>query len=85
MDIGDIVYEKLTNICFFAETNLDDTFNQNSLNTHDYKTCRKDRNSTGGGIIAYVRSNLPIRHIETCKRPRVRSPRSAHSFVETWS
>ena len=61
MDIRDVLYQKLIDICFFAQTKLDDTFNQNSLNIPDYMAYSNDRNSSGGGIIGYVRSNLPTR------------------------
>ena len=60
-EISDILYDKLTDVCFFAETKLDSTFNINLFNIPNYKTFRNDRNSSGGGLIAYVRSSLPAR------------------------
>ena len=44
MEVGELVYDKLSDICFFAETKLDDTFNQRSFNVVDYKAFRNDRN-----------------------------------------
>ena len=32
IELGDILYDKLSDICFFAETKLDDTFNQQNFN-----------------------------------------------------
>ena len=61
MEVGELLYDKLSDICFFAETKLDDTFNQRSFNVVDYKAFRNDRNASGGGLMAYVRSNLPAR------------------------
>lgn len=61
MEAGELLYDKLTDICFFAETKLDDTFNQSSFNMTDYKAFRNDRTASGGGLIAYVCSNLPAR------------------------
>ena len=61
MELGELLYDKLSDICFFAETKLDDTFNQRSFNVADYKAFRNDRNGSGGGLMAYVRSNLPTR------------------------
>ena len=61
MELGEILYDKLSDICFFSETKLDDTFNQSSFDVPGYKAFRHDRNSSGGGLIAYVRSNLPAR------------------------
>ena len=47
---------------FFAETKLDATFIFNNLfNITRYKTFLNDRNSHGGGLIAYMRSSLPTR------------------------
>ena len=60
-EISDVLYDKLTDICFFAETKLDITFNDNLFNIPQYKSFLNDRNSSGGGLIAYVRSNLPAR------------------------
>ena len=31
IELGDILYDKLSDICFFAETKLDDTFNQQEV------------------------------------------------------
>ena len=58
MEIGEILYDKLADICFFGETKLDHTFNQLSLNVPEFKAFRNDRNGSGGGLIAYVRSNM---------------------------
>ena len=60
-ELIDVLYDKLTYICFFAETKLDITFNDNLFSIPQYNFFRNDRNSSGGGLIAYVRSNLPAR------------------------
>ena len=61
MELSDILYDRLSDICFYAETELDDSFNQHSFTVPGYKAFRNDRNCSGGGLIAYVRSNLPAR------------------------
>ena len=61
MELSDILYDRLSDICFFAETKLDDGFNQHSFTVPGYKAFRNDRNCSDGGLIAYVRSNLPAR------------------------
>ena len=69
IELGEIQYEKLTDICSFTETKLDDTFSQSSFDVPGYKAFRNDRNCSGGGLIAYVRSNLPARRrpdLELC-------------------
>ena len=45
MEVGELLYDKLSDISFFAETKLDDTFNQRSFNVADYKAFRNDRNA----------------------------------------
>ena len=53
---------RLTDICFFSETKLDDTFNQSSIDVFGYKAFRNlVGGGGGGGLIVYVRSNLPAR------------------------
>ena len=59
MEGGDILYDQLSDSCFFAKTKLDGTFNQNCFNMPDNKSFRNDRNAAGGGLLAYARSCLP--------------------------
>ena len=54
MEVGELLYDKFSDICIFAETKLDDTFNQLSFNVVDYMAFRNDRNASGGGLMAYV-------------------------------
>ena len=76
LEVGELLYDKLSDICFFAETKLDDTFNQRSFNVVDYKAFRNDRNASGGGLMAYVRSNLPAR-----RRPDLELQRPIETIV----
>ena len=61
MKVGEIVYDRLTDVCFLSETKLDDSFNQHSYNVPVYKSFRNDRNWSVGSIIVYVRSKLAAR------------------------
>ena len=36
MELGEILYDKLSDICFFSETKLDDAFNQSSFDVPGY-------------------------------------------------
>ena len=76
MEAGELLYDKLSDICFFAETKLDDAFNQRSFNVTDYKAFRNDRTASGGGLIAYVRSNRPAR-----RRPNLEFQQPLESIV----
>ena len=62
-DLKPILLEKLCDILIISETKLDDTFNDNLFNVNGYKMERKDRNAKGGGIMAFYRSDLPVRRI----------------------
>lgn len=56
-DLKPILQEKLV-----SETKLDDTFN-NLFVVNGYKMERKDRNAKGRGLMAFYRSDLPLRCI----------------------
>ena len=46
-----------------AETKLDDTFPNAQFHIDGYRLFRKDRNQHGGGLLAYVRADIPCRQI----------------------
>ena len=48
MELGEILYDKLSDICFFSETKLDDTFNQFSFDVPDYKAGMTETLQAGG-------------------------------------
>ena len=49
-----------------SETKLDDTFPTSQFLMQGYSTpFRKDRTSKGGGILLYVRENIPCKIIKT--------------------
>ena len=60
-DVSDIFTGKLVDILFVSETKLDSSFTQAQFDAPGYRSFRKDLSGHGGGIIAYVRSDLPSR------------------------
>ncbi|XP_060580125.1 uncharacterized protein LOC132736928 [Ruditapes philippinarum] len=50
---------KNIDILGLQETFLSDKFSNNEINLHNYQLFRRDRESNGGGIALYVKSNLP--------------------------
>ena len=44
-----------------AETKLDDSFSNNLFTAEGYKMERRDRNAHGGGIMTFVRADLPFK------------------------
>ena len=47
-----------------AETKLDQTFPDAQFTIENYRIFRKDRNQYGGGLITYIRSDIPCRRIK---------------------
>ncbi|XP_069140974.1 uncharacterized protein [Argopecten irradians] len=60
-EICSILYEGLCDILFIGESKLDDTFRQSCFDVPGYRCFRRDRNAHGGGLMAYVRADLPSR------------------------
>ena len=59
--LQDILYEKLADILVISETKLDASFPNAQFHVEGYKLYRKDRDSNGGGVIIYIRSDLTSR------------------------
>ncbi|KAK2153895.1 hypothetical protein NP493_2247g00007 [Ridgeia piscesae] len=51
----------LVDILFITETKLDPSFSIAQFDVPNYRSFRKDRTGRGGGILTYVRSDLPTR------------------------
>ena len=60
-EISELLTQSLLDILFISEIKLDISFPNIQFNVPGFKCHRADRNSRGGGIIAYVRNNLPHR------------------------
>ncbi|XP_014680333.1 PREDICTED: uncharacterized protein LOC106820323 [Priapulus caudatus] len=60
----DILYQKLVDIFIIGESKLDDSFSDATLNVDGYRLFRNDRNSRGGGIMAYVSCDIPSRRLK---------------------
>ena len=46
---------------FISETKLDSTYRDNLFNVPGFKMERRDRNIHGGGLVSYIRSDIPVR------------------------
>ena len=60
-ELSDLFNRSLVDILFISETKLDQTFKQAPFEVTGFKSFRKDRSAHGGGILAYVRADLPCR------------------------
>ena len=65
IDIRDMLKTVPVDIPGIAETKLDDTFTNAQFNIDGYRLFRKDRNQHGGGLLVYVRADIPCRQIRT--------------------
>ena len=54
-----------TDICLISETNLDDSFPDQQFHVNGYKLFCKDRNKFGGGLILFVKENIPCKVLNT--------------------
>ncbi|KAL4227059.1 hypothetical protein ACF0H5_015033 [Mactra antiquata] len=61
MEIYDIFSNNLCDLFFISETKLDSSFRDSLYTAPGYKLERRDRNSFGGGIAAFIRADIPAR------------------------
>ena len=55
-------------ILIISETKIDESFTSNQFMIDGYSTpFREDRNSHGGGVLIYVREDIPFKRIKTDK------------------
>ena len=59
-EIKELLSDKIVDIFFVVESKLDATFNDNLFITEGYKLLRRDRDSKGGGILAYINTDFPV-------------------------
>ena len=60
-ELSDLFSSMLVDILFITETKLDPSFSLAQFDVPNYRSFRKDRTGRGGGILTYVRSDLPTR------------------------
>ena len=72
-DLSDLFSDRLVDILFISETKLDSTFIQAQFDAPGYNSFRKDRNCHGGGLLAYIRSDLPARRRPDLELSRIES------------
>ena len=60
-EIEYMVLQNTLDILFVSETKLDESFPKHQFNVTGFKSHRADRNSHGGGIMSYIRDDIPHR------------------------
>ena len=62
-NITDILHDDLVDFVSISETKLDDSFPMNQFAYDGFKLYRKDRTAFGGGLMTYVRADIPQRQL----------------------
>ena len=66
VDLRQVLYESELDIIAVSETKLSDEFPNPQFNTEGYYNpaqLRKDRTIHGGGLVVYVKTGIPIKHV----------------------
>ena len=71
-----MLYERLVDVLVIGETKLDDSFLDAQFKVDGYQLFRNDRNGDGGGVMAYVRSDIP------CRRRKETEPEQVEAVEE---
>ena len=72
-EVKEALFDKcIVDICTFAETKIDNSFPDSQFYAQNYCIYRRDRTARGGGLLTYVRSDVPSRRrkdleTETCE------------------
>ena len=73
-ELSDLFSSMVVDILFITETKLDPTFSLAQFDVPNYRSFRKDRTGRGGGgILTYVRSDLPTRQCPDLELQHVES------------
>ena len=62
-EIHDLLQNNYIDILVLSETKLNESFPDPQFAIPNYRLFRRDRNGHGGGLIAYIRSDIPCRRL----------------------
>jgi hypothetical protein len=68
-ELMEIFQDQLADIFVVSETKIDESFPDSQFAVKDYNLFRRDRTSRGGGLVVYVRSDLPCRRMKNLETP----------------
>ena len=58
-EIHELLNEKIVDLLFISETKLDTTYRDSLFEVSGYKLERRDRDINGGGLTAFIKSDIP--------------------------
>ncbi|XP_014673473.1 PREDICTED: uncharacterized protein LOC106813766 [Priapulus caudatus] len=62
--VTDVLYQKLVDVLAIGESKIDASFPDAQFCVEGYRLYRRDRTTTGGGVMVYVRADIPSRRIK---------------------
>lgn len=62
-EIHEMLQEKLTDCLILSETKLDNSYPMTQFQINGYRLLRRDRTKNGGGLLIYIRDDIPSRHL----------------------
>jgi len=62
--VADILYQKLVDVLAIGESKIDSSFPDAQFLVDGYRLYRRDRTTNGGGVLVYVRADIPSRRIK---------------------
>ena len=72
-EVQDALQDRLLDCLAISETKLDDSFPSAQFGIQGHRVFRKDRNANGGGVMVFLRSDLPSRQLTELEHPHLES------------
>ena len=64
---------KLVDVMIIGETKIDESYTDAVFNVEDYRLYINDQNAAGGGVMVYVRSDIPSRRLSQTEPENVQA------------
>ena len=68
--VRQLLTENIVDLLFLLETKIDDSFPDAQFNVDNYHMWRADRTDHGGGVMAFLRSDIPGERKQNSRIPR---------------
>ena len=81
--IKEILNNRLLDCLILCETKLDPSLPDAQFSVTGYRMYRKDRNTHGGGVMVFIRSDIPSRNVKDMAHPNVESLAIEHTVNKT--
>ena len=72
-EVKESLNNRLLDCLILCETKLDASFPDARFNVTEYRMYRKDRNAHGGGVMVFIRSDIPSRNVKDIEHANIES------------